>query len=173
MRVATLLTAALLAVLACRRGSGAAGRTAAAEAAAAIPPRDSADSALRTPRVVSEPTVIVFWLPAGDTLEASDAAAFYDEMTTATAAVADTLKRNDIALIPTSAETVYIALPNHKRRTILLSGLDYPFGYVLLDPGGVERILPGSYAEEDLMDEIRAYFDLAEDSVTVRPRIIS
>lgn len=173
MRVATLLAAALLAALACRQGSKAPGRTAAADAAAAIPPRDSADSALRTPRVVSQPTVIVFWLPAGDTLEVNDAAEFYDEMTTATAAVADTLKRNDIALVPTSAETVYVALPNHKRRTILLSGLDYPFGYVLLDPGGVERILPGSYEEPDLMDEIRAYFDLAEDSVTVRPKIIS
>ncbi|HEY6852851.1 MAG TPA: hypothetical protein VI139_01290, partial [Gemmatimonadales bacterium] len=140
MRVATLLGAALLAALACRRVAEP-GRMAGAEAAAAIPPRDSADSALRTPRVVSEPTVVVFWLPAGDTLEANDAAAFYDEMTTATAAVADTLKRNDIALVPTSAETLYIALPNHKRRMILLSGLDYPFGYVLLDPGGVERIL--------------------------------
>ena len=172
MRVATLLGAALLAGLACGRGTPP-GHMAAADAAAAIPPRDSADSALRTPRVVSEPTVVVFWLPAGDTLEANDAAAFYDEMTTATAAVADTLKRNDIALVPTSAETVYIALPNHKRRMILLSGLDYPFGYVLLDPGGVERILPGSYPEEDLMDEIRAYFDLAQDSVTVRPKIIS
>jgi len=41
---------------------------------------------------------------------------------------------------------------------------------VLVDPGGPERILTGVYSDDDLRDELEAYFDLSEDSVTVTPR---
>ena len=66
---------------------------------------------------------------------------------------------------------MYVALPNRSLRPVLLSGLDYPFGYLFIDPGGPERILTGVYANEDLMDELRAYFDISDDSTAVRPRI--
>jgi hypothetical protein len=81
------------------------------------------------------------------------------------------LERYGIKLLPTNAETVYVSLPNKKQRTILLSGLDYPFGYVIVEPGGTERILAGIYADDELLDEVRTYFDLPEDSTTARPRI--
>jgi len=134
---------------------------------------DSADNALRTPRVVTGPTVIVFWLPAADTLSADDQAQALDDLNNATDHIAPTLKRHDIKLLPTNAETIYVALPNHQRRTILLSGVDYPFGYVLVEPGTAERILAGVYTDDELKDELAAYFDLppTADSTATGPRI--
>ena len=134
---------------------------------------DSADNALLTPRVVKGPTVIVFWLPAADTLSADDQAEALDDLNNATDHIAPSLKRHNITLLPTNAETIYVALPNRQRRTILLSGVDYPFGYVLLEPGTAERILAGVYNDDELQDEVEAYFDLPSsgDSITAGPRI--
>ncbi|HXM37567.1 MAG TPA: hypothetical protein VN908_02785 [Gemmatimonadales bacterium] len=169
MRGATLLTVALLAGCQARNREPDAldiGGT-----AAAVTPRDSADRAVLTPRVVTGPTVLVFWLAAADTLAAPDQAAALDDLTYYTDRIAPTLARHDIKLVPTNAETVYVALPNHQRRAILLSGLDYPFGYVLVQPGGDERVLAGVYADDELLDEVRVYFDLPTDTTATRPRI--
>jgi len=136
-----------------------------------LAPRNAADSVLLTPRVVTGPTVLVFWLPAADSFPADDQAAALDDMTYYTDRVAPVLARYGITLLPTNADTVFVALPNHQRRTILLSGLDYPFGYLIVEPGGTERILTGVYADDELLDEVRAYFDLSDDSSTARPRI--
>ena len=84
--------------------------------------------------------------------------------------MAPALAASGVQLVATNADTVYVALPNNTRRAILLSGLDYPFGYLLIDPGGPERILTGVYEEGDLMDELRAYFDLPDDSTSAPPR---
>jgi hypothetical protein len=136
-----------------------------------LAPRDSADSVLLAPRVITGPTVLVFWLPAADSFPADDQAAALDDMTYYTDRVAPVLERYGIKLLPTNADTVYVALPNNKHRTILLSGLDYPFGYLIVEPGGTERILTGVYADDELLDEVRAYFDLSDDSTAARPRI--
>ena len=136
-----------------------------------LAPRDSADSVLLAPRVVRGPTVLVFWLPAADSFAADDQAAALDDMTYYTDRIAPVLDRYGITLLPTNADTVYVALPNNKQRTILLSGLDYPFGYVIVEPGGTERILTGVYADDELLDEVRAYFDLPDDTTAPRPRI--
>ena len=138
---------------------------------AGLTPRDSADSVLLAPRIVTGPTVLVFWLPAADSFPADDQAAALDDMTYYTGKVAPMLERYGIKLLPTNADTVFVSLPNKKQRTILLSGLDYPFGYVIVEPGGTERILAGIYADDELLDEVRTYFDLPEDSTTARPRI--
>src|SRR6266511_6100173 len=140
------------------RGRAGGGRPADTLNLGGLTPRDSADSVLLTPRVVTEPTVIVFWLPEADTLDAEDQSSALDDMTYYTERVVPVLERYGIKLLPTNAETVYVALPNRQRRPVLLSGLDYPFGYVIVEPGGVERILTGVYADDDLLDEIRAYF---------------
>lgn len=133
--------------------------------------RDSSRSALRRPRVISAPTMIVFWLGAADTLSAGDASSAYDDLTYYTDQVAADLKQAGIAIIPTTADTVYVEGPTHHRRMVVLSGLDYPYGYVLLDPGGPERILTGIYSDDDLLDEIQAYFNLDSDSTAVTPRV--
>jgi hypothetical protein len=134
-------------------------------------PRDSADSALRLPRVVGEPSVVLFWLRSADTLGSDDQAEAFDDLKYYTEQVAPALQASGIRLLATNADTVYVTLPGNRRRTVLLSGLDYPYGYLLIDPGGPERILTGVYADDELMDELRAYFDLPDDSTTAPPRV--
>jgi hypothetical protein len=174
MRSATLLTIVVL-LAACRsRSAAVATRDADTLTLANASPRDSTDSALLMPRVITGPTVIVFWLPAADSFSADDQAEALDALNNTTESVAPTLARNNIKLLPTNAETIYVALPNRQRRSIVLSGIDYPFGYVLVEPGLAERILAGVYDEDELLDEVEAYFDLppSDDSTaTTRPRI--
>lgn len=134
-------------------------------------PRDSVDSVLNTPRLITERTVVVFWIHAGDTLNPEDAASALEDLNYYTEKVSGLLKAHDITLVPTNSDTVYLALPNNRRRPILLTGLDYPFGYLLVEPGGVERVLAGVYADDELLDEIRAYFDLADDTTKAAPRV--
>src|SRR3989442_14175904 len=68
--------------------------------------RDSTDSVLHTPRVVTGPTVIVFWLPAGGgTLNPHDAVGAFDWLTSATQAILPPLTPFDIKLLPTHPES--------------------------------------------------------------------
>ena len=174
MRAATLL--AILFLTACR-GGGQRGAVASGDldslSFADVGSADSADSILLTPRVVTGPTVIVFWLAGADTFSADDQAEALDELNFATEQIAPTLTRNNIKLVPTNSDSVYVALPNNRRRLVLLTGVDYPFGYVLIEPGSAERILAGVYADDELLDEIEAYFDLppGTDSTGIGPRI--
>lgn len=132
--------------------------------------RDSIDSLARAPRVVDDAAVVLFWLRAADTLGADEQAAAFNDLRSSTGQVAPALTANGIALLATRSDTLYIALPGNRRRMILLSGLDYPFGYVFVEPGGPERILTGVYPDDDLLDELRAYFDWSDDSTSVVPR---
>ena len=136
--------------------------------------RDSTGSrALRIPRVLTGPSVVVFWLQAGDTLAPDSARSVADDLGYYTGQVAPRLSANGITIVPTNADTVYIEQVGHERRAIVLSGLDYPYGYLLVDPGGPERILTGVLSDDQLRDEVDAYFDLPEDadSTVVPPRV--
>jgi hypothetical protein len=141
------------------------------DAAEAYIPRDSVDSVLNTPRLITDRTVLVFWIHAGDTLNAEDAASALEDLNYYTEKVSALLKAYGITLVPTNSDTVYLSLPNNRRRPILLTGLEYPFGYLLIEPGGVERVLAGVYADDELLDEIKAYFDLPDDTTKVAPRV--
>src|SRR6185312_14321170 len=149
MRAATLI---VLTLAACRSQNAAVADRAPVDSLdfADLSPADSADSILLTPRLVTGPTVIVFWLAGADTLSADDQAEALDELNYATEQVAPELSRNHIQLVPTNSDSVYVSLPNNKRRLILLSGVDYPFGYVLIEPGSAERILAGVYGDDEL-----------------------
>ena len=162
----------VLSLLACKDGRSTA-RTSAADSldAAEYIPRDSVDSALNAPRLITDRTVIVFWVHAGDTLNADDAASALEDLNYYTEKVSGPLKAYGILLVPTNSDTVFLSLPNHQRRPILLTGLEYPFGYLLVEPGGVERVLAGVYADDELLDEIKAYFDLPDDTTKTAPRI--
>ena len=133
------------------------------------------DPALTTPRVITEPSVIVFWLPRTDTLSRDSLEAASRDLDYYTEQVAPRLQDNDIALVPTNVDTVYVEQPGHGRRPIVLSGLDYPYGYLLVDPGTPERILTGIYDDEELLDELNAYFDLSDESDSARaaPRVVT
>jgi hypothetical protein len=154
------------------QGSASSGRAATDTLdATAYVPRDSVDSALNAPRLITEPTVVVFWVHAGDSLHPDDAAAALEDLNYYTEKISPALRAYGITLVPTNADTVYVALPNRQRQSILLTGLEYPFGYVLAEPGGVERVLAGIYADDELLAEIRAYFDLPDDTTRATPRI--
>jgi len=131
--------------------------------------RDSTDTTLNRARLVADPSVVVFWLRAADTLAEDDRADAFGDLRYYTEQVASALDANDIALVATRCETLFVALPNGRRRTVVLSGLDYPYGYVLVDPGGPERILTGIYSDDELLDELRAYFNLPDDSTDAAP----
>lgn len=133
--------------------------------------RDSTDSVLQTPRVVRQPAVVVFWLAASDTLHPDDAASAFDELTLATEGIVEPLAAYQIELLPTHADTVYVELANRQRRAIVLSGLEFPFGFVLIEPGSTERVLTGVYGDAELLEEIRVYFDLPADSVGAPSRV--
>src|SRR2546423_15666962 len=115
--------------------------------------------------------ILLFWLRAADTMAAEDRADTFDDLKYYTEQIAPALESGGINLLATNADTVYVALPNHTRRAILLSGLDYPYGYLLIDPGGPERILTGVYSDDDLLEELRVYFDLPDDTASAQPRV--
>jgi hypothetical protein len=165
MRRGTLLLAAVVAACGGQGGSENAARR------AGLAPRDSIDSVLATPPVVVKPTVVLFWLAASDSLLPDDAAAAYDELTLAAGGIVEALAAYEIELLPTHADTVYVELLNHRRQPIVLSGLEFPFGFVLIEPGSTERLLAGVYGEAELLDEIRVYFDLPEDSTRAPARV--
>jgi hypothetical protein len=131
--------------------------------------RDSTDSVLNAPRLVADPSVVVFWLRASDTIPEDDRTGAFDDLRYYTEQVLPALDANDIDLVATRAETLFVKLPNGQRRVVVLSGLDFPYGYVLVDPGGPERILTGVYSDDELLDELRAYFDLPDDSTDTEP----
>ena len=140
------------------------------------PPHDSSNGRLlHVPRVISKPSVVVFWLRASDSLSHDSAQAASSDLDFYTEQVAGTLADNGIDLVATNADTVYVEQADHHHRAVVLSGFHYPYGYVLIDPGTPERILTGIYDDDDLMDELHAYFDLPDDSDSsqVSPRVIT
>jgi hypothetical protein len=176
MRAATLIACIVFAVLAACRTQHASVPAQDSDSTlsfADVGSADSADSVLLTPRLVTGPTVVVFWLASADTFSADDQAEALDELNFATEQIAPTLAQHHIQLVPTNSDSVYVLLPNRQRRLIVLAGVDYPFGYVLIEPGSAERILAGVYADDELRDEVEAYFDLPDttDSTQVGPRI--
>jgi len=110
------------------------------------------------PVVVREATVVAFWLPASDTLGASDGADLLDDFRYYTRAAAPWFDERGIALVTTNSDTIVVEAEGAPRRVIMLTGLDYPFGYVLVEPGYAEEILTGVVTDEDLLDEADAYF---------------
>jgi hypothetical protein len=144
----------LLLATACRAGppSGAARRDSAASRAGDEAPAP----------VVRGPTVVAFWLPASDTLADSGSSDLLDEFRASTAQIAPALQAAEIALIATAADSVVVEREGGPRRVISLRGLDYPFGYVLVEPGYPETILTGMSTDDELLDEVTWYFGLEE-----------
>jgi hypothetical protein len=112
--------------------------------------------------VVREPTVVAFWLPASDTLRGGKEADLLDDFRSYTALVANDLDDAGIALVATTADSVIVESEGAPRRVIMLGGLDFPFGYVLIDPGMPETILTGVSTDDELMDQVDWYFGTDE-----------
>lgn len=111
-----------------------------------------------SPVVVRKPTLVVFWLPASDTLGSADGADLLDDFRYYTAAAAPWFQDQGIPVVTTNADTIVVEAEGAPRRIIMVSGLDYPFGYVLVDPGYPEEIMTGVLTDDELVDEADGYF---------------
>jgi hypothetical protein len=114
--------------------------------------------------IIREPTVVAFWLPASDTLKQGEGADLLDDFRSYTGLISPLLDEQGIKLVTTTADSIVVDLEKGPRRIIRLSGLDYPFGYVLVEPGYPETILTGVSTEDEVMEQVSWYFGLDEKS---------
>ena len=117
-----------------------------------------------TPRLITVPTAVLFWLPAGDTLSLEERTAALEGLTESAATLRKLLGDYGIPVTGVSAEQVYVQAPGAPRRTVMLGGLDYPWGLVLVDPGYPEQIITGPVEAGELEELAWDYF-LLEDGV--------
>ncbi|MEP6573154.1 MAG: hypothetical protein ABJD11_10685, partial [Gemmatimonadota bacterium] len=150
-----LVLAALLAIAGCKEAQSKPVLRSFRRPARSAPPATAA--------VIRVPTVVSFWLASADTIDSVSATEARSDFEYYTSHVADFLADQQIELVGTTADTIVVELAGGNRRTIMLSGLDYPFGYVLVQPGFAERILTGISTDEDLEDEASSYFDVGDD----------
>ena len=125
----------------------------------------------QSPVVVRKATLVVFWLPASDTLGSGDGSDMLDDFRYYTSAAAPWFRDQGIPVVTTNVDTIVVEAEGAPRRIIMVSGLDYPFGYVLVDPGYPEEILTGVLTDDDLIDEADGYFgsnDEDDDGETQR-----
>ena len=113
-------------------------------------------------------TVVLFWTAAADTLGPAARRETAADLKATAGWATDYLEGFHIPLVATHARGVFVDTPSGVRRFVDFRGLDYPFGFVLIDPGYPERFLTGVVTEDDLRDELVDYFDLEEgDSAAV------
>lgn len=106
--------------------------------------------------------VVLFWTPPVDTLDPAARAEAIAEMRATAAWADDFLEGYRIPLHATRAHGVLVRPPAGGRRFVDFRGLDYPFGFVLIDPGYPEQFLTGLVTEDDLRDALIDYFDLED-----------
>lgn len=129
---------------------------------------DSA-STLTVP-VIVEPTVVAFWLSGTDTLPAPEARQTRTDFQRIAGEIARYLSDTDVRLVRTASDTVVVQLAGGVQRMVMLSGLDFPYGFVLIDPGYAEEFHTGMDLLADLKDAIADYFGLADNQTRPRPR---
>jgi len=139
--------------------------------ACSIPPTAQPDGPLGeiaglapAPRLITAPTAVLFWLPAGDTLSVEERTAAFEGLTESAATLRNLLGAYGIPVTGVSTEQVYVQAAGAPRRTVMLGGLDYPWGLVLVDPGYPEQILTGPVEAGELEELAWDYF-LLEDGV--------
>ncbi|HLB53926.1 MAG TPA: hypothetical protein VJK71_02375 [Gemmatimonadales bacterium] len=120
------------------------------------------DSAATVP-VIVEPTVVAFWLLAADTIAPDVRREIQEEFLRSARRMAGYLADADIALVQAGSDTVVVQLAGGFQRTIMLSGLDFPYGFVLIDPGYAEEFHTGLESIPHLEEAIADYFGLEED----------
>lgn len=153
-------------VLACRPAA----RAASAGNLSRPGPPTEADTAAAL--VVREPTVVVFWLRGSDTIDREEDPGLLDDFRHYTAEASRWFDDEGIPLRATNRDSVIVELTGSTSRVITLSGLDYPFGYVLIDPGYPERILTGVLTDDDLLDQAAEFFGTDEEGAADTARVV-
>jgi len=120
--------------------------------------------------VIVEPTVVAFWLSRTDTLPAPEARQTRADFQKLVGDIGQYLSDTDVRFIRTASDTVVIQLAGGTQRMVMLSGLDFPYGFVLIDPGYAEEFHTGLDLLADLEDAIADYFGLDDSQRESRPR---
>ncbi|HTL05941.1 MAG TPA: hypothetical protein VL241_09350 [Gemmatimonadales bacterium] len=123
------------------------------------------------PPVVTEAAVVAFWLARADTLPEATRSEVRERFRRSNAQVGQYLSDTDIGLVATVNDSVVVSLAGGPRRVLTLVGLDYPYGYVLIDPGYAEEYHTGIPEEADLEAAIDDYFGLEDPAPPSRHRI--
>jgi hypothetical protein len=110
--------------------------------------------------VVRKSTVIAFWLPVADTLRPKELRRAREQFRRSNQVVANYLQDTDITLIATVKDTVVIHLQGGATRLVMLSGLDFPYGYLFIEPGYAEEFHTGPTSEDDIENALDDYFGL-------------
>ena len=121
--------------------------------------------------VVREAVVIAFWLPSTDTLAPRELRHARDEFRRSNQVVAEYLDDTDVTLLATVQDTVLVQLEGGGTRVVMLSGLDYPYGYVFIEPGYAEEFHTGPSGDDELEDALDDYFGLQPADSTPPRRI--
>ena len=132
-------------------------------------------SKARPALVVRKATVVAFWLPGADTLDEGDASDALEDLRAGSGHLANYLKDQEVTVLGSVSDSIWIEVPNGPRRLVMLVGLDYPYGYVMIDPGFPEQVITGGSSDEELQDAADDYFGLdgeepGRDRVQVRWR---
>jgi hypothetical protein len=120
---------------------------------------------------VREAAVIAFWLSSTDTLPSGELRPAREEFRHSTQVAAEYLDDTDVALLATLQDTVLVRLEGGSTRIVMLSGLDYPYGYVFIEPGYAEEFHTGPISDDDLEDALDDYFGFEETDSTPPRRI--
>jgi hypothetical protein len=120
--------------------------------------------------IIQDATVVAFWLSAVDTLPEKSRQAIQQEFRRSNDAIENYLSDTDVALVTTGSDTVVVETED-ERYLILLSGFDFPFGYLLVEPGYEEEFHTGLMVDEDLESVIDEYFEFESANSGDRKRI--
>jgi len=122
------------------------------------------------PEAIAGPTAVLFWLRSADTLQGESWTAGGHSLRASLAELRDVLEGYSVAVTGTNRKKLVVASGQGPTRTVMLEGLDYPWGVVLLDPPYPEQILTGPLDEGELADLAWHYFQL-DDGGASRARI--
>jgi hypothetical protein len=159
-----MAAAALLALFGCRPAAARRQRPAATDHPPASPAlADTTGPAFGdTLLTLDSAAVVLFWTTPVDTLDSVARAEAMAELRATAAWAGSFLESYQIPVHATRAHGVLVRPPGGGRRFVDFRGLDYPFGFVLIDPGYPEQFLTGIIGEDDLRDAVIDYFDLEE-----------
>lgn len=127
------------------------------------PPKPTTKAVVADSGFIRAATVVAFTLQAADTLDPETGGEKLREFEAYTQLVFPMLEEQGIAVRSTHSDSLVVILENGPSRVIMLRGLDYPFGYVLVEPGFAETIMTGVVTDEELLDEASYYFGLEDE----------
>jgi len=123
--------------------------------------------------VITKATVVAFWLKGADTIPARVRRQVQAEFRRSNQELAAYLSDTDVGVVATVNDTVLVRLESGVQRMVMLSGLDFPYGYVFVEPGFAEEFHTGLDSDDDLKSAVDDYFGFEDDTPAPRRQIAS